>query len=84
MISPLGKGHRGGTLSITSSRTLYSSCGRGRVATEGCAAGTLGPALAAAIKKAPATEGTATVELRPRVEVPVGGVGPWCTRGLKE
>ena len=29
MISPLGRGHRGETLSVTSSRALYSSWGRG-------------------------------------------------------
>ena len=28
MISPLGRGHRGGTLSISSSRAMYCSWGR--------------------------------------------------------
>ena len=59
MISPLGRGHRGGALSISSDNALDSSwAGEATAAAEGSATGVLGPATVAA----------------PGVEVPVGGV----------
>ena len=76
MISPLGRGHRGGTLSITSSWALYSRWGRGTTATEGRTTGTLGSAPAAATEGAAAAEGLAAAELGPDVEVPARGVRP--------
>ena len=78
MISPLGKGHRGGTLSITSSR------GRGAGAVVGRAVGTLGPAPAVAAEGPTAVEKPAAAE-EPAVEgSAAGGVGLWRTYGLKE
>ena len=79
MISPLGRGHRGGTLSITSSRALYSSWARGSSGYRGASVGTLGPALTTVVKEAPTAEGAATAELGLGVEVRTGGVGPWRT-----
>ena len=80
MISPLGRGHRGGTLSITSSWAQTTDGAGKAAATEGRTAGTLGSASTAA------TEGAAeaAIELGLDMEVPVGGVGPWRTCGLKE
>ena len=84
MISPLSRGHRGGTLNITSSWALYSIWGRGTTATEGCTTGTLGSAPAAATEGAATAEGLAAAELGPDVEVPAWEMGPWRTRSLKE
>ena len=82
MISPLGKGHSGGTLNNTSSR---GSDIRG---SSGHTAGALGPAPTAAAEGPAAEDGPtaatsaagdpATAEEEPAT----GEDGPWRTRGL--
>ena len=69
MISPLGKGHKGGALNISNGSTLDGSWGEGGGdGAEGSAAAALGSTVTAAA----------------RVEVPAGGVGLWRTRSRKE
>ena len=80
MISPLGRGHIGGTLSITSSRG--SSGVRSRHTRVGASCGCRGP-TATEPAEGPVAAGPATTG--PTVEGPTTeGLGPWRTCGLKE
>ena len=78
MISPLGRGHRGGTLSITSSR------GSGSRGSSGARRRALGPAPAAAAKGPAANEPVAVGSAEAGEGPAAGEVGPRCTYGLKE
>ena len=82
MISPLGRGHRGGALNISSGSALDGSWGRGGVGGRGCTEATLGPA--AAVGGCAAAALGQTTAAAPGVEVSVGGVGLWHTCGRKE
>ena len=94
MISPLGRGHRGGTLSITSSRgrgSRGSSGERSRHtkvgAIYGCRGadgrGAGGNGTSRGAGSSPTAEGPAVAG--PAAEgLAAAGVGPWSTRGLKE
>ena len=77
MISPLGKGHSGGTLNNTSSR---GSDIRG---SSGHTAGALGPAPTAAAEDGPTAATSAAGDPATAEEEPATGEdGPWRTRGL--
>ena len=68
-----------------------AGAGKASAATKGCAAGMLGPMPVAAIGEAsaegelgPAAELGPVASMALGVEVPIGGAGPWRTRGRRE
>ena len=82
MISPLGRGHRGGVLSISSGSALDISWDRGGSATaEGRTVGALEPAAAAVEGRMAGALGSATVVAASRVEVSAGERDVLRTRG---